>query len=396
MAMGAEQRGTLRAQASERITPDRGEITARKLRHLVEFYKPRLGDFEVSVVGGNAGFIVKKVRPQETAITRQRDVLLGDFDDAIGATTAIKGGPNGENVGKPTHFERYKQLVTNLGVDISDNLAKTVIDKSDAFVRWEHAAGGGKIHHHREYAAVLTWATRQLLGKDPSEMENAVEGIASTLDRIKAGERESSDPFHFNTNGQLVMTRINHPWMREMEELIMNTMIRPPYYQEVLCAMKQLQQSQDGMDLIGMTHGDPTEQLRKFFELMSSDPEFTMEEIWLTQVGKGDFVRQAAKEKRLRKSVYVHFDDSPVHIAATVAANEHFGGMLSVRDETKEGKNLLQGKTQIPQELVDQGRVVVLRFGKGNVTVQNIVDQVQLVRANNRNAGTAVPYNLAA
>ncbi len=376
-------------RASGRTT-ERGEITARKLRLLVERYRPRLGNYEVITLNESVGYIIRRVRPQDLGrdISREveRDTLLCDFDDAIGATTVIKGKPDGKDVGKPTRFTGYKAYLEDLGIAIEDEQVEQVINTTDAFVRREYVPQGGLIYNQRDHAAVLAEVTKQLLESTRFEATEIVAEIVGTLNRIKRGEKDPSDPFYFNQSGQLVMTNMRPAWTPDIEDLFMNTMIKPPYYPEVLDAMKRIgnQEGDGGMDLIGMTHGDPPEQLRKFFEMLCDDPDLPIEEIWLTQVGKGDFVRQVAKERGLRKGAYVHFDDSKRHIQDTVTFSDQIGGVLSVRDETKEGKRLVAQSGPILPDLVAQGKVGVIRFSTGNVTAEDIVGKVQLVRGNVR------------
>lgn len=282
-------------EASQEYTSQIGEL--RRINHLIEHYKGKLGEFDVVPVA-DSGFLVQSKRQIPMA---GNDWLFFDYDDTLRGTTEVKG----------KRLTLYKEHARKLDIEASDDLLENVMNATDKFSRWEDVADGGDSYHANAHMVALDWATKQLQTfserkrkGENIDFDEAEKSIASKLNSIKSELKTEDisletthfpdDLFHFHKNPNRLVLRSLTPWSKGIEQIFMQTMINPPDYLETVQAASILGQPKDYIHRLNLGiftfGGDPYYQLLKVFELMKKNPDLPISQLWLTKVPKGKFI----------------------------------------------------------------------------------------------------------
>lgn len=271
------------------------QTEVKRINVLLEKNKDLLGDFDLVPVG-EVGYILQSSKQRPMA---GNDWVLFDYDDTLVATTEVK----------KERLKLYKEYLEEQNIQVTEDQASTILNITDKFSRWEEKPGEGKLYHANSHMAVLQWATN-IVRESKNDLSTTMLGLEEKLNKIKnelsqEAKPEKDDPFYFHPETKkLVLRSLDKMWSKGIEDIFLKSMINPPQYKETIEAVKTTSHPNDSIHRTNVgvfTYGDPYYQLLKVFELMKQHPDFSISQIWLTRVPKGDFIVEAVKEKTTSK-----------------------------------------------------------------------------------------------
>ncbi len=327
----------------------------KKIKAVLKKYQAALGDFDIVPVG-KAGYILQSKRQKHMA---GNDWVFFDYDDTLAGTNEVKS----------KRLELYKQHTQDLGIQLTIEQADKIINITDKFMRWEENPGEGEIYHIGSHMLALQWATNTVK-ETKGDIDEAILNLESRLDRMKLSLTQTqkphpSDPFHFSVKDKQFINRgLVKKWSKEIDTIIMQTIVNPPHYTETIKAAKHIGQAEDTIHKanIGIfTYGNPDFQLLKVFELLIKHPDFAVSQIWLTRRPKKDFIMEIIKTEtssmHKQDHVIILIDDSPKELSHILSLNDYlsentkvsFRPIRSIRAGTKYQYHEWQVKTPFSQ-----------------------------------------------
>lgn len=303
-------------------------------------------EFDLESVG-DSGFILRnKNATPESGV----DWFLFDLDDTIMATTEAK----------KNRLEAYKDLIKKDGIHITDEDAEKIVNLTDEFSRWEEKNKPSKNYHPTAHITALGWATQKI--KESNDPNFVINEIEETLKRIKEEltlevDPKEDDPFYFRREDGKLVSRAFFKNSKDIGRIFLDTMVKLNVYEETKDGIQSISQDASIATNVGLfTYGEPYYQLTKILELIKNNPDFIVNEIWLTKVPKGEFISTLLNnfsEKMpapLEKESHavVMLDDSPKELQSIDSKKNQikdesgalFRTVLSRRSGTKEESKL--------------------------------------------------------
>lgn len=351
----------------------------RGLSNLVDRYSEKIGGYEIHPVG-ESGFLLQSEKQLPMA---GNDWFLFDYDDTLRGTTEVKS----------KRLELYVDYARSLGIEASEEDLKHLVDATDKFARWEDVDGGGNAYHANTHMSTLHWATERLKSSKESDPEGVIDEIDATLARIKGeltseGETQEGDPFHFRDNRFVLKSNfwfedgVFTPWPDGIKDIFMESMINPPDYPASIQAMKEIGHPSDSIHRVNMgvfTYGQPYYQLLKVFELLEQNPDIPINQIWLTKVPKGEFIRDLIESGANRKTQLEYVassmpggslgsEEGGISMGSGYPLGEHPHVLVMMDDNPKELNSILGTNEFLSQETGASFAVVRSRGGGGRET----------------------------
>ena len=328
--------------------PERGPLftclstEAADLKKLLENYKDTLGDFYLIEVEG-AGFIIQST---ENVPGISKDWFFVDYDDTLVATTGVKSK-------RHELFLDYLHEHIDPNIDIEDS--KKIMDVTDKFARWAQEPGRGDMYNPAAHIVSLSWTVIMLSQTPPEarkqEMPKILERLKATKAVLDAQVENSSveTPFYFDQHTRKLIATEEAPWSTKIEQVMDQSIIHPPQYEETIEAAKILRGT--GFNIGVFTYGEQYFQLRKVLELLKAHPQMGVSQIWLSYVSKGDFIEKSLQTEATKRAsehlskeqdryirdlliprlatplgyapqIIVFFDDNPRELDAVEGANK--------------------------------------------------------------------------
>lgn len=269
------------------VQTDKATIEERKLQaiynELPTEAQEAIGPLQIERVG-DAGFIIQRSNHMPMA---GNDWVLYDYDDTIAATTEAK---------KPRllAFVEYAQKHFPY---LDEVACEKLMKASDKFSRWEEQENAGKNYHIHTHISILDWALRRTgaIVTAGTPVEDAIAEIQAVFDRIQTGEVHDDDPFYVRHEDKKLVSKGIAQRNTELENIFAQTLAHPRLYEEVIDSMRSLPGSPDSIHRTNVgiiTYGEPHYQLRKLFTMLQENPDLPLSQILLTNIGKGDFIKQ--------------------------------------------------------------------------------------------------------
>ncbi len=378
----AKERDSSMTHSELRLSPQR--IEERKIEAILEQYKEATGDAYDIIPVGEVGYILQS---REHTPTPERDWFMFDYDYTLAQV----------NEAKERRFKLYKEHTTNLGINASDEQLERAIKITDKFARMDVIPGKGESYSPGAHAVALDWATKRLqaaastdayddvLTKTDQDLKRIREQLPNTDEdgavTAPKNTRLADDPFYFRSEDHRLVTS-KDPWAKGIEKTISQTVSNPELYTETVEAASRVGQRQgeaEESNLGVFTFGHPDNQITKVLRLIAREPDFRPNQIWLSKVRKGEFLKELVKLQSQKDAmvfngrahvnplskdehIIVVMDDNKKELNSILEANptvrENSGALLSVvrstRPGTKTGRE--EWAVEAPNENVDFSR----------------------------------------
>lgn len=306
-------------------------------------FQETLGNFAARPVendGVEIGFLLENSQHP----VDDKNTILCDVDDTL----------IGTQEGKPERFTRFQQYLSSHNIAVNFEQAKSVMDATDRFSRWEDIDGGEVNYHATAHLAALQWVSDELQKTPPEQVAARTGELIAHLQTIKKelnGEYyDEKFPLHFRPDERTLTLRKIPPWSSDMQVIFERFVLDAPQYTPVINALVQLSSE---ANIVLLTSGRGSNQTWKIAGLFRDHPELAsvVNAACISDIMKGEAIMQFIKTLGIDHKQLLVVDDSirqldSIQQGKTILEQQTGNTLTTVRVQTAFAKE--QGESAYP------------------------------------------------